>query len=224
MLRAAVNASALTTGTGDGGWWAVESKFGRGGQVDSVSKKESEEAVGVAAMMAGVRSSVSLAIRWRPRRVVASMGVSRCDTLSHMALLCTNLPGLQLVSRGKVRDVYALPSDPTVLLFVATDRISAFDVVLKNVSFFPHLSVAAHDIDRYGQGIPTKGILLTRIASFWFEKLSPIIPNHVVTTDFAEMPRELTAHRAQLEGRAMLVRKANVVKMEAIVRGYLAGL
>ncbi|KIJ55541.1 hypothetical protein M422DRAFT_220263 [Sphaerobolus stellatus SS14] len=120
-------------------------------------------------------------------------------------ILQTNLPTLQLISRGKVRDIYALASNPDALLFVATDRISAYDVILKN-------------------GIPTKGILLTKISSFWFDKLAHIVPNHVITTSFDEMPQaELGPYREQLKDRTMLVKRAKVVKIEAIVRGYLAG-
>jgi hypothetical protein len=78
---------------------------------------------------------------------------------------------------------------------------------------------------RHPQGIPSKGVLLTQISSFWFDKLSTIIPNHVITTDFVHMPQdELAPYRAQLEGRCMFVRKAKVVKIEAIVRGYLTGV
>ncbi|KAF8647211.1 hypothetical protein AX16_006849 [Volvariella volvacea WC 439] len=119
------------------------------------------------------------------------------------ALSSTDFPGLTLVSRGKVRDVYAT-SSPDHLLFVATDRISAYDVILKN-------------------GIPDKGKLLTELSLFWFKKLGHIIPNHFVTTNIDEMPEEVRQYRDQLEGRAMLVRKAKVVPLEAIVRGYLSG-
>ncbi|GLB43311.1 putative phosphoribosylaminoimidazole-succinocarboxamide synthase [Lyophyllum shimeji] len=119
------------------------------------------------------------------------------------ALTQTDLPGLKLVSRGKVRDVYAT-SSPDHLLFVATDRISAYDVILNN-------------------GIPDKGKLLTQLSLFWFEKLGRIIPNHFVTANIDEMPEEVRQYRDQLEGRSMLVRKAEVLPLEAIVRGYLSG-
>ncbi|KAH6889078.1 phosphoribosylaminoimidazole-succinocarboxamide synthase [Coprinopsis sp. MPI-PUGE-AT-0042] len=119
------------------------------------------------------------------------------------ALIHTELPGLKLLSKGKVRDIYAT-SSPDHLLFVATDRISAYDVILKN-------------------GIPDKGRLLTKISLFWFNKLAHIIPNHFVTDKVDEMPEEVRQHKDQLEGRAMLVRKAEVVPLEAIVRGYLTG-
>lgn len=119
------------------------------------------------------------------------------------ALLQTDLPDLQLLSRGKVRDVYAT-SSPHHLLFVATDRISVYDVILNS-------------------GIPDKGKLLTSISLFWFEKLKHIIPNHLVTVNIDEMPDEVRQYREQLEGRTMLVRKAKIVPIEAIVRGYITG-
>jgi len=121
-----------------------------------------------------------------------------------MAVLTnSNLPNLVLVSKGKVRDIYSTSSTDH-LLFVATDRISAYDVILQN-------------------GIPGKGKVLTAISLFWFQKLSHIIPNHFVTASIDEMPGEVREYRERLEGRAMLVRKARVVPLEAIVRGYLTG-
>ncbi|EPQ56548.1 SAICAR synthetase [Gloeophyllum trabeum ATCC 11539] len=119
------------------------------------------------------------------------------------ALINSDLPGLTLVSKGKVRDIYST-SSPEYLLFVASDRISAYDVILRN-------------------GVPEKGKLLTQISLFWFEKLKDIIPNHFVTANVQEMPEEVRQYKDQLEGRAMLVRKAQVVPLEAIVRGYLTG-
>ncbi|KAF8159874.1 phosphoribosylaminoimidazole-succinocarboxamide synthase [Crassisporium funariophilum] len=119
------------------------------------------------------------------------------------AMIDSDLPDLTLISKGKVRDIYST-SSPNHLLFVASDRISAYDVVLKN-------------------GIPDKGKLLTKISLFWFDKLGHIIPNHFVTADVDEMPEEVRKYKDQLDGRAMLVRKAEVVPLEAIVRGYLAG-
>ncbi|KAK0449115.1 hypothetical protein EV421DRAFT_1889019 [Armillaria borealis] len=119
------------------------------------------------------------------------------------ALINSDLPGLTLISKGKVRDIYST-SSPDHLLFVATDRISAYDVILKN-------------------GIPDKGKLLTKISLFWFSKLSHIIPNHFVTGDIDDMPKELAPFKDQLKGRAMLVKKAKVIPLEAIVRGYLTG-
>ncbi|KAG6808869.1 hypothetical protein H0H92_002518 [Tricholoma furcatifolium] len=119
------------------------------------------------------------------------------------SLTTTNFPGLTLLGQGKVRDVYAT-SSPDHLLFVATDRISAYDVILKN-------------------GIPDKGKLLTELSLFWFKKLNQIIPNHFITADVDEMPEEVRQYKAQLQGRVMLVKKATVVPLEAIVRGYLSG-
>ncbi|KAJ7068712.1 phosphoribosylaminoimidazole-succinocarboxamide synthase, partial [Mycena amicta] len=118
-------------------------------------------------------------------------------------LVHSNLPTLTLLSKGKVRDIYTT-SDPESLLFVASDRISAYDVILKN-------------------GIPQKGQLLTQISLFWFEKLAHIIPNHFITADIRAMPAEVREYEEQLAGRTMLVRKAQVVPLEAIVRGYLTG-
>ncbi|KAJ4487755.1 phosphoribosylaminoimidazole-succinocarboxamide synthase [Lentinula aciculospora] len=115
----------------------------------------------------------------------------------------TNLPDLLLLSKGKVRDIYST-SSPEHLLFVATDRISAYDVILRN-------------------GIPGKGKLLTQISLFWFSKLSHIIPNHFITANVQEMPEEVRKYEDQLDGRAMLVKKAKVLPLEAIVRGYLTG-
>jgi phosphoribosylaminoimidazole-succinocarboxamide synthase len=119
------------------------------------------------------------------------------------ALITTDLPGLTLISKGKVRDIYAT-SSPDHLLFVATDRISAYDVILRN-------------------GIPDKGKLLTQLSLFWFSKLAHIIPNHLVTANIDEMPDEVRKFREQLEGRSMLVKKAKVIQLEAIVRGYITG-
>ncbi|KAI6153922.1 hypothetical protein BKA82DRAFT_4095368 [Pisolithus tinctorius] len=119
------------------------------------------------------------------------------------ALLTTDLQDLTLISKGKVRDVYHTSSED-LLLFVATDRISVFDVILKD-------------------GIPDKGKILTRISLFWFEKLKGIVPNHLVTADIDEMPEEVRKYKDQLDGRSMLVKKAKVIPIEFIVRGYLTG-
>jgi phosphoribosylaminoimidazole-succinocarboxamide synthase len=116
-------------------------------------------------------------------------------------LLETNLPGLQPWKRGKVRDVYDLGDR---LLLVATDRLSAFDVVLPT-------------------GIPGKGILLTQMSLFWFRLLADVVPHHVVTADVDEYPAELRAFRDQLEGRSMIVLKTDVLPVECVVRGYLVG-
>ena len=116
-------------------------------------------------------------------------------------LLETNLPGLPPWKKGKVRDVYDLGDR---LLLVATDRLSAFDVVLPT-------------------GIPGKGILLTQMSLFWFRLLADVVPHHVVTADVDEYPAELRAFRDQLEGRSMIVLKTDVLPVECVVRGYLVG-
>ena len=115
------------------------------------------------------------------------------------ALISTELPGIKLVNRGKVRDIYDLGD---ALLFIATDRLSAFDVVMPN-------------------GIPRKGEVLTQISLFWFG-LFPEYPNHLLTADLATRP-ELKPFLKDLTGRAILVRKAKIVPVECIVRGYLVG-
>jgi len=116
-------------------------------------------------------------------------------------LLDTSLPGVALWKRGKVRDVYDLGDR---LLVVATDRLSAFDVVLPT-------------------GVPGKGILLTQMSLFWFRHLADVVPHHVVTADVAEYPEGLARFRDQLEGRSMIVVKTEVLPVECVVRGYLAG-
>ncbi len=116
-------------------------------------------------------------------------------------LLESNLPGLELIRRGKVRDVYAVDSDR--LLIVATDRISAFDVIL-------------------GSGIPDKGRVLTQISLFWFQFLSGV-PNHLITANVDEYPENLRQFRGQIEGRSMLVRRARMIDIECVARGYLSG-
>ncbi|KAJ1983483.1 Bifunctional purine biosynthetic protein ade1 [Dimargaris verticillata] len=118
------------------------------------------------------------------------------------ALLQSDCPALTLLSRGKVRDLYQVSDDS--LLFVATDRISAFDVVMNT-------------------GIPGKGKILTQISVFWFKLLQDIVPNHLITADIEEMPQQVQQYRGQLEGRALLVRKVVIFPVEAIVRGYISG-
>jgi len=113
----------------------------------------------------------------------------------------TSLPGLPPPRRGKVRDVYDLGDR---LLIVASDRISAFDVVLS-------------------PGIPDKGALLTRLSSFWFRRFESVVDNHLLETDAARFPAPLDAHRDLLSGRSVLVRKCRVVPFECVARGYLAG-
>jgi len=116
-------------------------------------------------------------------------------------VLETELPGYALLRRGKVRDVYDTGEH---YLIVATDRISAFDVVLPN-------------------GIPGKGRVLTQISIHWFRQVADIIENHLVATEIDDFPAPLRAHRDMLEGRSMLVKKAAVLPVECIVRGYLSG-
>jgi phosphoribosylaminoimidazole-succinocarboxamide synthase len=117
-------------------------------------------------------------------------------------LLQTDFPELELFASGKVRDVYQVGSDH--LLFVATDRISAFDYVLAT-------------------GIPHKGRVLTQISLFWFDFLQDVVPNHVVTADVARYPAEVQKYADQLRGRSMLVRRADMFPVECVVRGYLSG-
>jgi phosphoribosylaminoimidazole-succinocarboxamide synthase len=116
-------------------------------------------------------------------------------------LLETCLPGIALHRRGKVRDVYDLGDQ---LLIVATDRLSAFDVVLPT-------------------GIPGKGILLTQMSLYWFRLLADVVPNHVVTADAGEYPAALRPFREQLEGRSMIVLRTDVLPVECVVRGYITG-
>jgi len=113
----------------------------------------------------------------------------------------TNLAGLELFSRGKVRDIYAVGED---LLIVTTDRISAYDSVLPT-------------------GIPWKGKVLTKLTEFWLDFLGDDTPNHLLSTDVDAMGPDVEPHRELLRGRAMLVRRAEVLPVECVVRGYLAG-
>jgi phosphoribosylaminoimidazole-succinocarboxamide synthase len=115
-------------------------------------------------------------------------------------ILETNI-GPRQPSRGKVRDIYDLGDK---LLIVATDRLSAFDVVMAN-------------------GIPYKGIVLTKISRFWFDFLSKDIEHHLITDDVASFPEPFRNHADQLAGRSMLVKKGEVLPIECVVRGYLAG-
>ncbi|HEY0006041.1 MAG TPA: phosphoribosylaminoimidazolesuccinocarboxamide synthase [Pyrinomonadaceae bacterium] len=117
-------------------------------------------------------------------------------------VLETSLSDLQLIRRGKVRDVYAV--DPERLLIVATDRISAFDCVSPTP-------------------IPRKGEVLTALSRFWFGRLSDVAPNHLLTTLIEEMPETVSLHSESLRGRSMLVRRTEVFPVECVVRGYLAG-
>ena len=117
------------------------------------------------------------------------------------AVIETNFEALNLVKRGKVRDIYDLGD---YLLMVATDRISAFDVVMPNP-------------------IPDKGKILTQISLFWFEIMTPVLPNHVISADVNDFPAVCKPYSEQLRGRSMLVKKAKPLPIECIVRGYLSG-
>jgi phosphoribosylaminoimidazole-succinocarboxamide synthase len=117
-------------------------------------------------------------------------------------ILQTDFPDLHLHASGKVRDVYQL--DDERLLFVATDRISAFDYVLAT-------------------GIPHKGRVLTQISLFWFDFLSDIVPNHVITADVESYPQALQKYADSLRGRSMIVQRAEMFPVECVVRGYISG-
>jgi len=112
----------------------------------------------------------------------------------------TDLP-VQILNKGKVRDIYEINDN---LLLVATDRISAFDLVLPDP-------------------IPSKGICLTQLSKFWFDYTKNSIPNHVISTDLFEYPKELHPYEEQLAHRSMLVKKTKVIPIECIVRGYISG-
>lgn len=142
------------------------------------------------------------------------------------ALTQTDCPDLTLLARGKVRDIYSIAGHDDVLLFVATDRVSAFDAIMKNVR--PSVSHVPYPVSKLmvclgAQGIPYKGQLLSQLSEFWFAQLSDIVPNHLVTADIKQMPAVVQQYADQLKGRTMLVRKCQVLKCEAIVRGYLTG-
>jgi phosphoribosylaminoimidazole-succinocarboxamide synthase len=112
----------------------------------------------------------------------------------------TELPA-KILNKGKVRDVYEINDN---ILLIATDRLSAFDVVLPDP-------------------IPSKGVCLTQLSKFWFDYTKKSIPNHVISTDVSEFPKELQPYRTQLAYRSMLVKKTQVIPIECIVRGYLSG-
>ena len=116
-------------------------------------------------------------------------------------ILKTEIPGAKLFNRGKVRDIYDVDDK---LLIVASDRISAFDVVMN-------------------EGIPGKGIVLTQISKFWFEQTAEITSNHFITDKVSEFPKPFNEYEEVLKGRSMLVRKSIPLPVECIVRGYLAG-
>lgn len=116
-------------------------------------------------------------------------------------ILKTDFPDMTLVRRGKVRDIYDLGE---YLLLIASDRISAFDVILPN-------------------GIPGKGKILTQISAFWFKQMEDIVPNHLISTDVKDFPPICQKYKEILEGRCMLVKKSKPMPVECIVRGYLSG-
>ena len=116
-------------------------------------------------------------------------------------ILDTNFTNLKPFAKGKVRDIYEVGG---YLLLVSTDRISAFDVIMK-------------------QGIPYKGIVLNKISEFWFNLTKDVVPNHLITTNVDEFPDKCKEYADDLKGRSMLVKKARVVPIECIVRGYISG-
>jgi phosphoribosylaminoimidazole-succinocarboxamide synthase len=121
--------------------------------------------------------------------------------IKNPVLLETDLPGVARHARGKVRDVYSVDNR---LLIVATDRISAFDYILKS-------------------GIPDKGRVLTQLSIFWFDFLREVTPTHFLTASVEEYPAPLPQFHAQLEGRSMLVKQAQMIDIECVARGYLSG-
>lgn len=121
--------------------------------------------------------------------------------MANMPVIQTNLEDVPLIGRGKVRDIYDLGEH---LLIVASDRISAFDVIMDDP-------------------VADKGKVLTQISLYWFEQMADITPNHLVAWEVGDFPKEIQKHRDQLEGRSMLVKKAKPLAIEAIVRGYITG-
>ena len=124
--------------------------------------------------------------------------------LSSSPVLQTSFDGLTRHSQGKVRDIYTFPEDPTGLLIVATDRISAFDYVL-------------------GSGIPDKGKVLTQLSAFWFGETSDIVSNHMRSTRPEDYPETARVHADVLRGRSMWVRRTEPFPIECVARGYLSG-
>ena len=123
---------------------------------------------------------------------------------SSSPVLHTSFDGLTRHSQGKVRDIYSFAEDPTALLIVATDRISAFDYVL-------------------GSGIPDKGKVLTQLSAFWFGETSDIVSNHMRSTRPEDYPEAASVHADALRGRSMLVRRTEPFPIECVARGYLSG-
>lgn len=116
-------------------------------------------------------------------------------------LISSNLKGVTLIKQGKVRDIYKLDDR---LLVVATDRISAFDVVIPN-------------------GIPYKGIILTQLSKFWFDKFKDIVESHLISTELSDLPSMLRRQKSKVQGRFMLVKNAEPLPVECVVRGYISG-
>ncbi len=123
------------------------------------------------------------------------------NATDHPVILETNLPGVDLHGRGKVRDVYSIGGK---LLIVATDRISAFDYILAT-------------------GIPDKGRVLTQLSIFWFDFLRDVTPTHFLTAQVGDYPQPLPQYAGQIEGRSMLVKRADMIEIECVARGYLSG-
>ncbi len=123
------------------------------------------------------------------------------NATNHPVILETNLPDVERHGRGKVRDVYSIDGK---LLIVATDRISAFDYILAT-------------------GIPDKGRVLTELSIFWFDFLRDVTPTHFLTARIDDYPQPLPRYANQIEGRSMLVKRANMVEIECVARGYLSG-
>lgn len=119
-------------------------------------------------------------------------------------VITTDFPALVLKHRGKVRDMYEIPGHDDKLLMVATDRISAYDVIMDDA-------------------IPGKGAVLTELSLFWFELLGDIVENHLITADVDQYPEECRPYAQQLQGRSMLVKKTKPLSIECIVRGYISG-
>ena len=122
--------------------------------------------------------------------------------LPYPVITSTNLPGFKLHSQGKVRDIYEV--DDNTLLLITTDRMSAFDVIL-------------------GEPIPWKGVILNQLTLFWMNKFAHLIPNHIIESDVDKYPAALQPYRDQLVGRSVLAKRAQPLKAECIVRGYIAG-
>ena len=121
--------------------------------------------------------------------------------MNNKGMSTTDLKGLKLFNKGKVRDVYEVDN---YLLIIATDRISAFDVIMPNP-------------------IPGKGEILTRMSVFWFNRMKDIVENHLVSTNPLDFPEECSPFMKELKGRSMLVKKAEPLPVECVVRGYLSG-